>query len=118
MAPIRPADLDEAVVQGLVDIGGAELFTELVDDFVPFARTTLGTICDGAAAGDCAAIQAAAHSIKSASAALGATDLSALSAQLESSAKALDIATVRALVPSFERAAAASELALVARAER
>ncbi|MDP3972907.1 MAG: Hpt domain-containing protein [Candidatus Nanopelagicales bacterium] len=111
---MRPAELDNAAVQELIDVGGPELFATLVDDFAPFAISTVETISDGATAGDCAVVQAASHSMKSASATLGAGELSAIAAHLESLSKGQDIAAVRKLLPEFEQAVDAAQIALIA----
>lgn len=111
----RRADLDNASIQALLDLGGNELLVDLVADFREFADGALECVRTAIAGGDCPAVREAAHSIKSTSATFGAHDLNRLLGDLESLATAGNIAAVGQLMPRIEDEKAAVDAALVER---
>ncbi len=103
------ATLDRAVLDAVFDSTGGdpEFIGELIDAYLADAPSQLSAMQAAAEAHDAAELLRPAHSLKSASASLGAMQLSALSRALEDMARHGDIGEARALVASasdeFER---------------
>jgi len=102
--------LDPAALANLLDItGGDEAFVdELVDTFLSDAEAQLAALRDAVAAGDDAAIQRPAHSLKTNSLNVGATVLADLTKALELDARAGSVPDAGARI-----AAAATEFSAV-----
>jgi HPt (histidine-containing phosphotransfer) domain-containing protein len=84
------AVLDASVIQGLRELGGEDdpgLLLELVQLFLGDAPLRMREIEQGLAQGDWKLLERAAHTLKSASANIGALGLSALCRELEASAR-------------------------------
>jgi HPt (histidine-containing phosphotransfer) domain-containing protein len=81
--------LDQATLEALLDsIGGdAEFMVELIDTYLADAPEQLEAMRAGLAAGDVAELVRPAHTLKSASASLGALGLAELCRALEASAR-------------------------------
>lgn len=88
--------------------GDAVLFVELLDTFLTDADQYLGELDAAVAAGDHAALQRPAHSLKSNAMSVGATRLAELSRALEAEARTGSVASADAQV-----AAVREELAIV-----
>ncbi len=87
----QPASVDRAVIADLRQLsppGEPSFVDELIDAFLEDTPAQLAAMRAALAAGDSAALHAAAHSLKGSSGALGARRLSALCAQLEGLARA------------------------------
>ena len=85
--------LDAGVIQGLRELGGEQdpgLLLELIDLYLTDAPQRMAEIEQSLAAGDWKLLERAAHTLKSASANIGALNLSALCQQLELKARASD----------------------------
>lgn len=80
--------LDATVIASLMDLGGEPLLAELVDLFCADAPSQMAELQEAAREGDAARIAAAAHSLKSSCANLGAVRLAELSRQLELAGRA------------------------------
>lgn len=111
----RVAQLDEAAIQGLVELGGAELLDDLIEDYLRISQEASAAAQAAVEQGDTAAVVQLAHSLKSASGTLGAGDFSAVCAGLEAAGKRGDLEDVRALYTQFEPERAAADSALRAR---
>ena len=105
--------LDPAALANLLDItgGDAEFVDELVDTFLSDAESQLAALRDAVAAGDDAAIQRPAHSLKTNSLNVGATVLADLTKALELDARSGSVPDAGARVE-----AAAAEFGAVRRA--
>ena len=97
--------LDPAALANLLDItrGDAAFVDELVDTFLSDAEEQLAALRDAVAAGDDAAIQRPAHSLKTNSLNVGATTLADLTKALEVDARAGSVPDAR---PRVEAVAA------------
>lgn len=95
-APSGPA-LDSEVVEDLREVMGGE-FLSLIRVFLEDAPRSLQRLQQAAAANDTASMVAAAHSLKSTSANLGALDMSELARQIEHGGRSGTLANPNALV--------------------
>ena len=89
----RQEVVDASVIQGLRELGGAEdpgLLVELIDLYLADAPQRMAEIEKSLASGDWKLLERAAHTLKSASANIGALGLSALCQQLELKARGCD----------------------------
>jgi HPt (histidine-containing phosphotransfer) domain-containing protein len=85
--------LDASVIQSLRELGGEEdpgLLLELIDLYLCDAPQRMGEIEQGLAQGDWKLLERAAHTLKSASANIGALGLSAICKELEANARLRD----------------------------
>jgi len=93
-APQAPQEvLDASVIQGLRELGGEQdpgLLLELIDLYLSDAPQRMAEIEQSLASGNWKLLERAAHTLKSASANIGALGLSALCQQLELKARASD----------------------------
>jgi HPt (histidine-containing phosphotransfer) domain-containing protein len=88
-----PEPLDPGVIEGLRELGGAEdpgLLVELIDLYLGDAPQRMAEIEQSLANGDWKLLERAAHTLKSASANIGALGLSELCKQLECQARKRD----------------------------
>ena len=93
--------LDARVLDDLRALGGADdpgLLTELIELFLRDAPERIAEIEGALERGDAASLERAAHTLKSSSANLGATSLSALCREIEAAARARATAGLPALV--------------------
>ena len=102
--------LDQNVLTALKELGGEddpELLTELVDLFLDDTPQRLGELDRALESGNAAAVENAAHALKSSAANLGAMNLSSLFQQIEMAGKERDIEKAGSLVqqsgPEFAR---------------
>lgn len=82
--------LDMAVIDSLKELGGEDdpgLLNELIDLFLADAPTYMGMLQEALQCGDPAAMERAAHTLKSSSANIGAFQLSELCRELEAAGK-------------------------------
>ena len=89
--------LDPNVLANLRAIGDAAFCAELVDDYETSTTATLGTLERALTAGDFDAVERAAHSLKSASASIGAAAFAEHCRDVETSGRDGDIDTARKL---------------------
>ena len=85
--------IDPGVIQGLRELGGAEdpgLLVELIDLYLSDAPQRMSEIEDALASGNWALLERAAHTLKSASANIGALGLSEVCKELECQARRRD----------------------------
>ncbi|HEX2066976.1 MAG TPA: Hpt domain-containing protein [Candidatus Thermoplasmatota archaeon] len=104
--------VDEATLRALLDdLGGdAEVVKELVQSYLEEAPRLLAEARVALAAGDAAALQRAAHTLKSTSATFGALELAESSQAIEQAARAGEVpaaAALAALEAQFQAAKAA-----------
>jgi PAS domain S-box-containing protein len=88
--PPAPA-IDRAVIRTLLETMGddaIELIVELADIFMEDATRLIGALHDSLAAGDTHVFERTAHTLKSSSASLGATSLSAMCREMEATGRA------------------------------
>jgi CheY-like chemotaxis protein/HPt (histidine-containing phosphotransfer) domain-containing protein len=86
LPPTPGASVDPTALRRLAGTrrgGGSELVAKVVDTYLESSQQLLSTIRDATAAGDPAAFAAAAHTLKSSSAQVGAMQLSNLSKEME-----------------------------------
>lgn len=95
--------LDPDLVAALLELGDAEFFAELVDDFVTSTRAYLGELDSALAAGDAEAAYKAAHTMKSSAANMGAVAFSELCRSIEAAGRAGDIGSLGGVVERLER---------------
>ncbi len=98
MADASP--LDREVLEAVFDSTGGdpEFMGELIDAYLADAPRQLAAMQAAAEAGDAVELLRPAHSLKSASASLGAMQLSALSRELEDMARRGEVGDARSLV--------------------
>jgi len=85
--------LDEGVIQGLRELGGEDdpgLLVELIDIYLADAPKRMQEIEVALASNDWKLLERAAHTLKSASANIGALGLSAICKELEAKARVCD----------------------------
>ena len=95
--------LDEGVIQGLRELGGEEdpgLLVELIDIYLADAPKRMEEIESALARNDWKLLERAAHTLKSASANIGALGLSAICRDLEAKARACDTQVCSSLFQS------------------
>lgn len=88
-----PEPIDPEVIEALRELGGVEdpgLLVELIDLYLSDAPQRMAEIESSLASGDWALLERAAHTLKSASANIGALGLSELCRQLECQARRRD----------------------------
>jgi HPt (histidine-containing phosphotransfer) domain-containing protein len=88
-----PEPLDHGVIEGLRELGGAEdpgLLVELIDLYLSDAPQRMAEIEESLASGNWSLLERAAHTLKSASANIGALGLSELCKELECQARKRD----------------------------
>src|SRR5690349_17534232 len=101
-----PEPIDPGVIEGLRELGGAEdpgLLVELIDLYLSDAPQRMAEIERSLASGDWKLLERAAHTLKSASANIGALGLSEICKELECQARKRDPQLCASL---FERSAA------------
>ena len=79
--------VDEEVISSLLELGGPELLSELVDLFCSDAHPQMATLDEAVQADDAARVAEVAHSLKSSCANLGAMRLSELAKELETAGR-------------------------------
>ena len=94
--------LDESVLEPLRELGGEQLVHKLLRTFVEHAPTRSADLSAAAADRDLEALERAVHSLRSGSAMLGASDLSAYAGKLEDLAGEGDLDGVLAGLPELE----------------
>jgi HPt (histidine-containing phosphotransfer) domain-containing protein len=104
------APIDLAVLAGFRELqepGGADIVTEFIDLFLADLAPRLVAIRKATTLGDPEPVRAAAHALKSASAYVGALELSRKCMELEAAAKARDLEQVLQLSEEVAREAGA-----------
>lgn len=107
--------LDSAVLDGLRELAGAdepELLAELIDIYLEDAPQRLAEMARGVQLGDWKLLERAAHTLKSASANIGALQLSGICKELELRARSEDRPACETLFDRSSRHFPAVELAL------
>ncbi len=104
-AHVRPGAVDGTPVDlsGLQELGDAGLVVELAQLFIDSTVTLLETIRAAMARADAGEVARAAHSVKGASANMGASQLRASSAALEAAAKRSELAQMLTSLDLVER---------------
>ncbi len=106
--------IDDAVFAGLIEMTGGEMdfVDELVDTYLEDGRNQITSMRAASANGDVPTLGRAAHSLKSGSLNIGATDLAALCRALEEEARgeAIPDAAARTAAIDVAFGAAADEL--------
>ena len=85
--------IDARVIQGLRELGGDEdpgLLVELIDLYLADAPQRMGEIRQALTSGDWKLLERAAHTLKSASANIGALELSSICKELEAKARSCE----------------------------
>jgi HPt (histidine-containing phosphotransfer) domain-containing protein len=102
--------LDPAALARLRKLGGTALVRQMIELYLANGAERIGLVRDGAAAGDAALVERAAHTMKSSAGNLGAVHLQRSAEALESLAGAgrIDATFVRRAIADYE----ASEVAL------
>lgn len=96
--------VDDAAIDRLTRIGGADFVVEMIDLFLENAPGRLQAARKALASGDHGALYQAAHSLKSTSANVGARRLQTLAAQLEEQARSEQAAGLDGLLAALEEA--------------
>lgn len=109
----RPV-LDEAALERLRRIGGADLVRRMIELYLTNVAERIGMVMKGAAEGDASQVELAAHTMKSSAGNLGAVRLQHTAEALETIAAsgAIDEQLVARLVREHEESAAALRRAL------
>lgn len=94
--------IDPEVVAALLELGDADFFAELVDDFVSSTRTYLGSLGAALAAGDSETVYQTAHAMKSSAASIGALGFSELCRHVEACGRVGELGDLGAVVASIE----------------
>lgn len=112
---LQPARLEQSAIQALLEIGGddAESFLiSMIDGFLHDSEQMLVGLKDAIAQFNAEQINEIAHSLKSMSASMGATQLTQLCKELEDIGKVQPLAIPPHSIPSLEQEAARVKLAL------
>ncbi len=99
--------LDMQVIEGLRELGGDDdpgLLVEVIGMFLEDAPTRIEEIQQGLATGDIKLLERAAHSLKSASANVGAVQLSLVCKRIEEIARRSTSEGIADLIPESNRA--------------
>lgn len=110
-----PDVLDMKVISGLRELGGDDdpgLLLEVIGMFLEDAPTRIREIEHGLANGDIKLLERAAHSLKSASANVGATQLSTICKRIEEIARQQKSDGIAELIPESNKAWSDAEKAL------
>lgn len=110
-----PGVLDMKVIEGLRELGGDDdpgLLLEVIGMFLEDAPTRIREIEQGLASGDIKLLERAAHSLKSASANVGAVELSTVCKRIEEIARQEKSEGIADLLPESNKAWHAAEQAL------
>jgi HPt (histidine-containing phosphotransfer) domain-containing protein len=100
---VEPVIDAAALDQMLEDTGGeAEFVIEIIDDYLENACALLADIGAAVSAGDAAAGRAAAHTLKSTSASVGAVGYAAIAKEAEEALGTGDVARARDILPRLE----------------
>lgn len=102
-----PCVLDMRVIEGLRELGGDDdpgLLLEVIGMFLDDAPTRIAEIRQGLASGDIKLLERAAHSLKSASANVGAMQLSNVCKRIEEIARQDKAAGIAELIPESNKA--------------
>lgn len=83
--------LDPDAIAALFELGDADFFADLVDDFVTSTRTYLGTLEGALTSGDAESVYKAAHTMKSSAASMGAMTFSAMCRDVEAAGRTGDL---------------------------
>jgi signal transduction histidine kinase/CheY-like chemotaxis protein/HPt (histidine-containing phosphotransfer) domain-containing protein len=114
-APERPSVIDlEAIdnIRALQQPGAPQLLEKIVKLYIEDAPRLVRSMREAAASSDHATLRRAAHSLKSASANVGAVNVAKLSRQLEAEARAGSVNNATAQINQVEAQLKAAELAL------
>jgi HPt (histidine-containing phosphotransfer) domain-containing protein len=108
--------LDAKVLRSLRKMAGSkatEILAKIIDNYLEEAPNLLQAISDAVATEDAAALQRAAHTLRSASANLGATTLAELCKELESMGRSGNTVVAREKVPQLLDACEIVKVALL-----
>jgi HPt (histidine-containing phosphotransfer) domain-containing protein len=109
--------LDRAAIDNLLELGGAELLSELAESFSGDIGSALPAVREAASAGDARSVERIAHALKGSSGSMGARRMSAICAELQDAGGSGDLPRVPGLLGRLEgefgrvRAALEAELA-------
>jgi two-component system, sensor histidine kinase and response regulator len=105
--------LDRAIVESLLELGGREMLSELVEMFCDDVSSGLSSLKEAAERGDASSVGRTAHTLKGGSGNMGARRLATVCAELEKVGASGDLASAPALIErleaEFERARPALE---------
>ena len=105
-------ELDQKTLRQIREIGGDQLLRRLVDLFVENTPMRLEEMRRALAGEDWTRAALAAHSLRSSSVTLGATELASRAADIESLANEKDLGPVEAALPDLENLARAAQSSL------
>jgi CheY-like chemotaxis protein/HPt (histidine-containing phosphotransfer) domain-containing protein len=94
--------LDQVVVDGLLEMGGSGLLSELAEAFSGDTRSALSALRDAATASDAQSVKSIAHTLKGSSGSMGAQRMSAICAELEDVGASGDLPGVPGLLERLE----------------
>lgn len=115
VAPAPAASvLDNEVLDGLRELGDPEFLAELVGDYLESMGPYLASLDAAAAAGDSDTLYKTAHTMKSSSANMGATQLAEMCKELETMGRCGDLAGVLEKVAALRSQYVLVEAALTA----
>ena len=94
--------LDEAVIENLLDLGGAEMLSELSEMFVADAKSRLAVLGEAMEKDDAPTVERAAHTLKGASGNMGAPGMASICAELEEAGGSGDLSRAPALIARLD----------------
>jgi len=106
--------LDAKAMERLREWGGDNLVSQMVELFLANSPARMDQIRSGLEAGDAKETERGAHSLKSSSANLGATEVRRLAQEMEGAASQQDLGTASSLLPALEEAYTRTRAALEA----
>ncbi len=100
---VTPEDpLDRAVIENLLELGGAELLSELAEMFFDDMSSALTVLREAMEGNDAPAVERAAHTLKGSSGNMGAKNMAQICAELQDVGAAGDLSRVPALLGRLE----------------
>jgi CheY-like chemotaxis protein/HPt (histidine-containing phosphotransfer) domain-containing protein len=118
---LEPEDtplLDDGVLENLLDLGGAEMLSELTGMFFDDSGSALAELREAVEQGDAPTVERVAHALKSGSGNMGAKGMARICAELEKAGASRDLSCTPALVGQLEEAFGRVRPALEAEAEK
>jgi HPt (histidine-containing phosphotransfer) domain-containing protein len=94
--------LDDDVLENLLDLGGAEMLSELSEMFFEDAGSALTELQKAVEGNDAPTVERVAHTLKGGSGNMGAKDMSRICAELEDAGASGDLSRAPALVGQLE----------------
>lgn len=94
--------IDPEVVAALLELGDADFFADLVDDFVNSTRAYLDSLDAALVAGDAETVYETAHTMKSSAASIGALRFSGMCRDIEACGRAGELGDLGDVAASLE----------------